>query len=862
MSKIMKLIAVFALMISTVFGGYAYMTFAADASHATMQNEVSVEQVGENQFTIKSNYVVETAYVGDAFSEGTDLFTIEENVNNEYVTNIINDSIKATSGTTGAAFNRIDDSINNQTILSFVPTGAAPHYNYWVIGNTLSTVGKSFNGVYTIDTVVPEFVDASLLNAEGNTLFPIRNSNYDLKENGTIVNQQSYGNLNFVYGISSLQVEYVGLPEGHGKGINHGGTVVNALYAPTSYRGYIADANVTAPENTMLDEASIASETTTFTGIDTYEVGDIFTAADGKEYRCTAVSIPETGTYNSGAGTYVVNETSGSHNVVYTFEPTAVTLTYDGLGLVSQNETLDIHSEVIIDFGYDGIADDRVTMDTNKTIPNPTRDGYIFNGFEYDAETKTLTANWLEDILEDTDKDENGAATGDGIADIYQTVVTYKVENGTWDGTDNADKTEVVTFYKDKVLSTEADAIATLSKPEDMEANTGYENGTWDKEETSITYEEKDSKYEFTHSFVIKGYDVTYPGVSGDGLVKLPHGTLVTIDNVNGTDNREITIEQVENLEAPIKDKAIFDGYTYDAETKTFTANWLEDENNDKIHDIFQTKVIYKIVNGQWNTRNTVSEEWITFTLDGAYSTEANAAALLTNIPASMSPMSGYDITTGQWIAVPPSEVTYTTDVLVFTYYYQEQLNVSYFGKPESGLGQLLDENILFNRGEIITVNDHNGSEIYTITLSEDTALVQPTREGYTFVGYTYDAETKTLNASWDKNVYSVTFDTDGGTDIAPVILSEGDYITVPSIPTKEGFTFEGWYLDAEFTQKFDFETMTMPANGITLYAKFVEDKTSTTPTTGDDMPIAALMMAAVVSGLGVIRLKRKKEIN
>ena len=69
---------------------------------------------------------------------------------------------------------------------------------------------------------------------------------------------------------------------------------------------------------------------------------------------------------------------------------------------------------------------------------------------------------------------------------------------------------------------------------------------------------------------------------------------------------------------------------------------------------------------------------------------------------------------------------------------------------------------------------------------------------------------------------FTVEFNTNGGSDIPSVVIEEGSYAPVPNAPEKDGYTFDGWYLDNEtFEQKFDF---TVPVNeNVTVYAKWEE---------------------------------------
>ena len=68
---------------------------------------------------------------------------------------------------------------------------------------------------------------------------------------------------------------------------------------------------------------------------------------------------------------------------------------------------------------------------------------------------------------------------------------------------------------------------------------------------------------------------------------------------------------------------------------------------------------------------------------------------------------------------------------------------------------------------------------------------------------------------------FTVSFDTDGGTEIESIIVASGKKIELPEDPVKEGFTFGGWYADIDLVELFDTETL-MPKQNITLYAKWL----------------------------------------
>ncbi len=120
-----------------------------------------------------------------------------------------------------------------------------------------------------------------------------------------------------------------------------------------------------------------------------------------------------------------------------------------------------------------------------------------------------------------------------------------------------------------------------------------------------------------------------------------------------------------------------------------------------------------------------------------------------------------------------------------------------------------------------ITFDTAGGSAVASITQDYGTAITapaDPTREGYTFIGWDREipanmpAENVTLTAQWEINRYTVTFDTNGGSEIAPITQDYGTAITAPADPTREGYTFIGW--DREIPA-------TMPAENVTVTAQW-----------------------------------------
>ena len=108
------------------------------------------------------------------------------------------------------------------------------------------------------------------------------------------------------------------------------------------------------------------------------------------------------------------------------------------------------------------------------------------------------------------------------------------------------------------------------------------------------------------------------------------------------------------------------------------------------------------------------------------------------------------------------------------------------------------------------------------------------TRTGYTQTGWaTVDGgekvygfedvytknEALTLYPVWNTNQYTITFDTNGGSEIAPITQDYGTNITAPADPTREGYTFIGW--DKEIPT-------TMPAENMTVTAQWKDSEKPT----------------------------------
>ncbi|NLE53530.1 MAG: InlB B-repeat-containing protein [Lentisphaerae bacterium] len=101
-----------------------------------------------------------------------------------------------------------------------------------------------------------------------------------------------------------------------------------------------------------------------------------------------------------------------------------------------------------------------------------------------------------------------------------------------------------------------------------------------------------------------------------------------------------------------------------------------------------------------------------------------------------------------------------------------------------------------------VTFNANGGTEVAAITQDYESAITapaNPTRDGYTFAGWLPAVpEIIPLNgltcvAQWTVNQYTITFNANGGSDVAAITQDYNSAVTAPAAPTRDGYTFAGW---------------------------------------------------------------------
>ena len=185
----------------------------------------------------------------------------------------------------------------------------------------------------------------------------------------------------------------------------------------------------------------------------------------------------------------------------------------------------------------------------------------------------------------------------------------------------------------------------------------------------------------------------------------------------------------------------------------------------------------------------------------------ASTAKAFPGETVTVSPAEGYNLTsvnvngtaiTGNTFTMPANDVTVTATTSLITYTITYDLD----------------------GGTVSTAN----TAAYTIETATFT-LNNPTKTGYTFAGWSSFAGgvkvvnytikqgstgDKTLIANWTVNQYTLTFDTQGGSEISAITQDYDTAITAPADPTKADYEFKGW--DKEIPAKMPAEDMTFTA--------------------------------------------------
>jgi len=172
-----------------------------------------------------------------------------------------------------------------------------------------------------------------------------------------------------------------------------------------------------------------------------------------------------------------------------------------------------------------------------------------------------------------------------------------------------------------------------------------------------------------------------------------------------------------------------------------------------------------------------------------------------------------------------------------------------------------------------VSFDSNGGSEVDSETINYNESATKPedpTKEGYIFKGWYIDSDLTTeydfdtivtenmiLYAKWEEITYTVSFDSNGGSEVDSETVTYKGKATKPSDPTKEGYTFKGWYTDSSLTTEYDFNSEV--TEGMILYAKWEKVEESTNPSTKDYIKYYMILMTICMNVFFFETLKRVK---
>lgn len=448
----------------------------------------------------------------------------------------------------------------------------------------------------------------------------------------------------------------------------------------------------------------------------------------------------------------------------------------------------------------------------------PTRGGYTFAG-------------WYTDAQGDTKFDFNVAPTGDTTVVAHWTqepapIESYTVTFDAHGGTLSGEATQTVESGK------------TAAKPDDP-TREGYDFRAWTTDEAG------EVNFDFATPITV---DTT---LYAQWTKKVEPVTECTVTfNANGgvlTGDAAQTVKIGEKASKP--SDPTYSGYTF--------KGWTTDEAGENEFDFANTVITKDItLYAQWEKTPEPEPEVTTYTVTFDANGGALAGASTETVEEgkfATEPLDpfreGYKF--AGWFTAAEGGTEYFVTPSAITE------NTTLYAHWAQGVDPEVFE---------VTVEAHggafaDGSTSKTLVAEAGgklTGLENPVRDGYEFRAWTTDAAGEnvfdpatdvitdeiTLYAQWTKKVepvvsYQVTFDANGGTiegqSGMAVSVESGKTVEKPADPTREGYTFKGWFTAAEGGSAFDFATAI--TGDITLYAQW-EKKSDPTPTpTPDPQP-------------------------
>ncbi len=483
------------------------------------------------------------------------------------------------------------------------------------------------------------------------------------------------------------------------------------------------------------------------------------------------------------------------------------------------------------------------------TVPeNPTRAGYIFNGWnpvpdKMLDEDMTFTAQWKPD------------ASGS---------VEYKINVVTINPNDNSEITQTVVTN----LASDGETVAVINKGETSTADHVYTfeeiidsvSNVLDEERTTVTEMEVKLGEDNVLTVYCKLADVTVTFLANGGKF------------ADGKQSVEVTGKYGSAITAPADPEMTghkFTGWDKTVEGATFTtadvylATWeaetyyaifnINGEEYAKVPYKYGEKITapeYKAEDGKtfsgWNVPANTTMGAGDMTFDATLTTnEYTLTYTFSTAPSVDLPAAVTGLNLGSKVTLADAEDVAGYTFNGWTYDGKTYAEGDEFTMPDSnvtvvGSYTAINYDVTYNTGdESVTVP---ADAVTSATVGTTIKLPEISRPGYTFGGWKYDGATYSANALftmpagavefeavWDEipaepGEYTVSYSWTG--DIpAGVTLpetqteKEGDQVDVADVPTAEGYTFEGWKYEGKVTASF-----LMPAENVVLTGEWTKN--------------------------------------
>ena len=526
----------------------------------------------------------------------------------------------------------------------------------------------------------------------------------------------------------------------------------------------------------------------------------------------------------------------------------------------------------------------KVTGET--TLQDPTRTGYEFLGWTYDAENQTFTAQW--DVQQYTVYFHGNGGTVAG-RDVYSVAGPYGeakapfntsvlVREGytfqgwattagkgaevkfaptasfpwTWEKEETnlyavwtPNKYTVTFDGNGGTVAGKTEYSVTKKYGENAPAfadgkvlREGAEFLGWsaDSNATVATYGPRDSiRWTFAEDTTLYAvwdvYDLTFrykdSGTGNLTTLELPYGTEVTVVPNGGSfgngeaANYTKVLNQDDYLMDPGRSGYTFLGWTYDATTHTFTAQWKA--------------ITYTVTFDANGGEGTMEPQ----TFQAGVTKALSKNAFTKNEAVFVGWSTEKDGGDKGWSYNDQQEITFRDSSSNLTLYAQWKTNAYSFTywKYNGNSDPSWDKTLAFEAGEVVNVNPVGGTyngrnTLYSMTISSDPYTQELTydisRPGHTFLGWEYTASTKTFVAKWALVKYTITFDGNDGTvngelrqDVSATYGTDLDPWN-PDVLVREGYTFQGWSRNANgpvFLDPNDRIPCSQWTENVTLYA-------------------------------------------